>query len=96
MGCVGSSLNDVYTLSVQDLIVSNSNDDHLLTYCIKCDIVIIKIKISHCAICDRCHDTNQYLHCDICNICVNPISDIDFIKHRKLHKTFMKKNMKKN
>jgi len=57
------------------------NSDYL---CCRC--VAYKIKyIRHCNRCDDCHDNRKTLYCDLCNICINYLSEIDIISHRKRH-----------
>jgi len=87
MGCEKSSLKYVYLQEINKNIIFNIEEYEYshLTYCTKCDIVGTKNIVLHCDICDKCHHISQYLHCTICNICINPNSDRDFIRHRKLH-----------
>lgn len=95
MGCIKSTISSVYILEIDSPNLLNTNIDIetsqtyeycYLIYCTKCDILGFKRKIIHCDICDRCHHISQYLHCTKCNICVDPLSDRDTIRHRKLHK----------
>ena len=93
MGCGKSSLNPICLPEITRYNLFNINiepcqtyDYSYLTYCIKCDILGINKKIIHCDIYDRCHDIIKYIHCNICNVCLDPHSDYDTIRHRKLHK----------
>ncbi len=76
---------DVSINKVDDLDIEYNYDESI---CCKC--VISKTNyIRHCARCDDCHDNRKTLYCELCNICINYISEIDIIMHRKRHNSLI-------
>ena len=90
MGCAKSNLKDIYNICIPKKKIFNKKIEiyefDYLSYCNKCDFLGTDKTITHCDICNRCHNVLKYIHCTKCNLCLNPHSDRDIIIHRKVHK----------
>lgn len=83
-----SNINNIENLKSYNNISKINNLDSITNYdenvCCRC-AVSKNNYIRHCERCDDCHDNRKTLYCELCNICINYISEIDIIMHRKRH-----------